>query len=112
MEGCFVGADVHMATTTFHVLDEAGKFQEEAVLPTTMESIVGYLSKLPRPIALAFEEGTQAQWLHGLLLGRVDRLVVADPAKNRSIWSAKPNDSSDAHMLDQAGLHEDIVDDG
>lgn len=98
----YVGADVHANTTSFHVLDEKGEFVRESVERTNAESILKFVSGLGGTVHIAFEEGTQAHWLHGLLRSRVGKVVVCDPAKSSRLLAKKPNDARDAQGL--AGL--------
>jgi transposase len=48
------------------------------ILPTEAAPIVEYVRGMRGAIHVAFEEGTQAQWLHDLVAPLVDRVVVCD----------------------------------
>ncbi len=65
----YVALDVHQATTVASVRAEGGRVIARTMLPTEAPAIVE---------CVAFEEGTQAQWLHDLLVPRVDRVIVCD----------------------------------
>jgi transposase len=50
-------------------------------------------------LALTFEEGTSAAWLHDLLKPHVSRLVVCDPRKNAVLKDGNKSDRMDARKL-------------
>lgn len=74
----YVGLDVHQATTVSTVRDESGRVLARTVLATEAATLVEYFSGLRGTVHVAFEEGTQAQWLHDLLVPRVHRVIVCD----------------------------------
>lgn len=74
----YVGLDVHQATTVAVVKRENGQVIAREVLPTEAGALVGWVERLVGAVQVAFEEGTQAQWLYDLLGPRVARVVVAD----------------------------------
>ena len=74
----YAALDVHQTTTLASVRDEGGRVIARAVLPTEGSVIVEFFRGMRGAIQLAFEEGTQAQWLHDLLGPVVDRVVVCD----------------------------------
>jgi len=74
----YVALDVHQATTITSVREESGRVIARTMLPTEAEPIVEYVRGMRGAIHVAFEEGTQAQWLHELLAPLVDRVVVCD----------------------------------
>lgn len=75
----FVGLDVHQSTTVASVRDESGKVVMKATVPTE-EKAIGALVRNPSwpRVHVAFEEGTQAQWLHDVLVHQVERVVVCN----------------------------------
>jgi hypothetical protein len=73
----FVGLDVHQSTVVASVRDESGKVVMNATVPTEEKAIVALLRSWPR-VHVAFEEGTQAQWLHDVLIDQVERVVVCN----------------------------------
>lgn len=77
----YVGMDVHLATTTCVVLDEAGKLLQSSVLQTKAEFICGFLKSLKGEIHLTFEETTLAHWLFELTKPLVFRVLVCNPRK-------------------------------
>jgi len=74
----YVALDVHQATTTASVREEGGRVIQRAVLPTDASALGGFFRGMRGAIHVAFEEGTQAQWLHDLLAPVVDRVLVCD----------------------------------
>jgi hypothetical protein len=73
-----VALDVHQATTLASVREDRGRVIARTVLPTEAAALVEFFRGMRGTIQVAFEEGTQAQWLHDLLVPVVDRVVVCD----------------------------------
>jgi transposase len=76
--GKYAALDVHQTTTTASVREEGGRVIARAILPTEELAIVEFFRGMRGTVRVAFEEGTQAQWLHDLLEPVVDRVVVCD----------------------------------
>jgi transposase len=74
----YVGLDVHQATTVAVVQDDSGRVIARSVMPTEAAAIVEFFRGMRGAIHVAFEEGTQAQWLHDLLVPVVARVIVCD----------------------------------
>ena len=74
----YVAFDVHQATTVAAVREEGGRVIARSVLPTDGPALVEFLRGMRGAVHVAFEEGTQAQWLHDLVVPLVDRVVVCD----------------------------------
>src|SRR3990172_5290385 len=74
----YVALDVHQATTLTSVRGEGGRVIARAILPTEESAIVEFVRGMRGAIHVAFEEGTQGQWLHEGLAPLVDRVVVCD----------------------------------
>ena len=74
----YVGLDVHQATTVTAVREESGRVIARSVLPTDASALLECFRGMRGAIHVAFEEGTQAQWLHDLLVPVVDRVVVCN----------------------------------
>lgn len=72
----YVALDVHQATTVVAVRDQSGRVIARSILPTEASALVEFFRSMRGTIHVAFEEGTQAQWLHDLLAPLVDRLIV------------------------------------
>jgi len=74
----YVGLDVHQATTVMSVRDPGGRVIAHSILHTDEREVVVFLRGLRGRVAVALEEGTQAQWLHDVLEPVVDEVVVCD----------------------------------
>ena len=73
-----VGLDVHQATTVTSVREDSGRIIARSVLPTEGGPLREYFRGMRGTIRVAFEEGTQAQWLYDLLAPEVDRVIVCN----------------------------------
>ena len=67
----YVGLEVHRDTISVAVCDSRGKLILERVIPTSAAAVLELLELLRGKLHVAFEEGTSAQWLAGLLQPRV-----------------------------------------
>jgi len=74
----YVGLDVHQAMTVASVREESGRVIARSVFPTEEATILEFFGGMRGAIHVAFEEGTQAQWLYDLLVPVVDRVLVCD----------------------------------
>ena len=74
----YVALDVHQATTVASVRQEGGQVIARTILPTEAAALLEFFGGMRGAVHVAFEEGTQAQWLHDLLAPRVERVVVCD----------------------------------
>lgn len=74
----YVGFDVHQATTLATVRQSTGKIIAQTILPTEEAALLEFVAGMRGAVHVAFEEGTQAQWLHDLLSPRVARVVVCN----------------------------------
>jgi len=63
----YIGMDVHDATISVAVMNAQGKLLMECVLETKAATILEFIQGLRGTLALTFEEGTLAAWLHDLL---------------------------------------------
>jgi hypothetical protein len=70
-----------------------------SVLPTTAPTLVEFFRGMRGAIHVAFEEGTQAQWLHDLLAPLVDRVIVAD--RRGTAPQGNKGDQLDADQLSE-----------
>lgn len=93
----YVALDVHQATTMASVRQETGRVIARTIVPTEEGAIVEFFRGMRGAIHVAFEEGTQAQWLHDLLVPLVDRVVVCDRRGERR--QGNRNDEVDADEL-------------
>ena len=95
----YVGFDVHQATIVTSVREASGRVLARSVLETHGPSIVEFLRGMRGAIHVAFEEGTQAQWLHDLLAPLVERVVVCD--QRGQPRAGNKGDQSDADRLSE-----------
>ncbi|GAC1434826.1 MAG: hypothetical protein NVS1B11_22580 [Terriglobales bacterium] len=63
----YIGMDVHQATISVAVMDAKGKLMMECLLETKAATILEFIQGLRGTLAVTFEEGTSAAWLHDLL---------------------------------------------
>ena len=74
----YLAMDVHQATTTASVCDQNGTVVMRATVPTEAGAILRLVRSAGDRVHVAFEEGTQAQWLHDLLVAHAERVVVCN----------------------------------
>jgi hypothetical protein len=63
----YIGMDVHQASISVAVMDARGKLIMECMLETKAATILEFIQGLRGTLALTFEEGPSAAWLHDLL---------------------------------------------
>ena len=95
----YLALDVHQATVVATVRDEQGAIRMRATVPTEAGAILGLVRSAGPRVHIAFEEGTQAQWLHDLLVPHAERVVVCN-VRGRSETSNK-SDRIDADALSE-----------
>jgi len=95
----YVGLDVHQATTVATVRESSGKIIARSILPTEDAALLEFFAGMRGAVHVAFEEGTQAQWLHDLLSPRVARVIVC----NRR---GAPRQGNKGDQVDSAQLSE------
>ena len=95
----YLALDVHQATSVGTVRDESGAIRMRVTVPTEAKAIVGLVKGIGRPLYVAFEEGTQAQWLHDLLRPHADGVVVCN-VRGRS-ETVNKSDRIDADWLSE-----------
>ena len=95
----YIGMDIHDATISAAVMNAEGKVLMECVLETKAATILEFIQGLRGTLAVTFEEGILAAWLHDLLQPHVSRLVVCDPRKNALLRDGNQNDRADARNL-------------
>lgn len=93
----YVGLDVHQATTVTTVREESGRVLARSVVPTDAAALVEYFRGMRGTIYVAFEEGTQAQWLHDLLAPIVHQVVVCN--RRGQTQHGNKGDQSDADEI-------------
>src|SRR6266566_5662549 len=94
-----VALDVHQATTVASVREDSGRVIARAILPTEEAALVEFFRGMRGTIHVACEEGTQAQWVHDLLVPLVDRVVVCE--RRGESRSGNKADQVDADQLSE-----------
>lgn len=95
----YVALDVHQATTLTSVREESGRVIARGILPTEAVALGEFFRTMRGAVHVAFEEGTQAQWLHDVLVPLVDRVVVCDRRGERR--QGNKGDQVDADALSE-----------
>ena len=95
----YVALDVHQAMTVASVREESGRIIARSILPTEEPALLEFFQGMRGAIHVTFEEGTQAQWLHDLLVGRVDRVLVCD--RRGKARQGNKGDQADADQLSE-----------
>ncbi|MBI2537935.1 MAG: transposase [Gemmatimonadetes bacterium] len=90
---------MHQATTLASVREDSGRVIARTILPTEEPALVEFFRGMRGTTQVAFEEGTQAQWLHDLLVPLVDRVVVCDRRGERR--QGNQGDQLDADELSE-----------
>jgi hypothetical protein len=93
----YVGLDVHQATVVASVRDEKGAVTMRATVRTEAGAILELIRGLGARVHVAFEEGTQAQWLHDLLEPNAERGIVCNVRGKSEL--ANKSDRLDADEL-------------
>src|SRR5678815_947653 len=92
MRTYYVGMDVHRATIMIVVLNGAGKVVEQFTVETSAARVRSYLKQLKGKVYVAFEEGTQAQWLYDVVQPLVTAVIVCDPRHNKLLKAGHKSD--------------------
>jgi transposase len=98
-----VGMDVHWDKTVCHLFDpEAAAPQKHrhATVPTTAEGLRSVLAPFKGRCRVAFEVGTQAQWVASVVRPLAGEVQVANPARIPWLFrDGRKNDKLDARKL-------------
>src|SRR6185436_18811981 len=86
----YLALDVHQATSVATVRDESGSIRMRATVATEAGASLGLVRGLGPRVHVAFEEGTQAQWLHDLLVPHAEWVIVCN-VRGRSETTNKSN---------------------
>ena len=95
----YLGLDVHQATTVASVRNEHGTVIMRATVRTDADTILGLVRSAGPRVHVAFEEGTQAQWLHDLLQPHAEQVIVCNVRGKSEV--ANKNDRIDADDLSE-----------
>jgi len=98
----YIGMDSHITTLDFAVVNEAGRLVKADSVATSVKGFIGFVKTVPQPRTIYMEEGTLAAWALESCVRFGEKLVIADPKKNRWIGSSgQKDDSIDALKLAQ-----------
>lgn len=96
--------DVHQATCVASVRDEGGGIVMRATVATEARAILQMVRSAGPRVHVGFEEGTQAQWLHDLLVAHAEKVIAcntvggANPATRAIGSTPRPGLSSCGSM--------------
>jgi transposase len=99
MSTSYIGADVDCKMTELAVERDRKVVRRERV-PTDIASLREFLGTVRGPKVMVIEEGPMSGWLYRNLRREVERLVVCDPRRNKSIY----DDGDKTDPVDAAGL--------
>jgi transposase len=97
----YIGLDVHQASTTFCIRSAHGRILATGTVPTTKHDIVAAIRSVRGPVAVTFEEGHAAAWLHGILKRHARRVIACDPRHNVMLRDGSKSDRIDAAKLSE-----------
>lgn len=102
----YVALDVHQATTSASVREEGGRVIARTVMPTEGPALVEFFQGMRGAVHVTFEEGTQAEWLYGLVTPLVERVVVCDRRGQAGLGNKGDQVDADqlAELLRRGGL--------
>jgi len=95
----YLALDVHQATVVASMRNEQGTVVMQATVPTEAEAILRLVRAAGARVHVAFEEGTQAQWLHDLLEPHAEHVVVCNVRGKSAV--ANKSDRIDADDLSE-----------
>jgi hypothetical protein len=95
----YLALDVHQATVVATIREEHGSILMRATVPTEARAILNLVRNAGSRVHVAFEEGTQAQWLHDLLVPHAERVVVCNTRGRRE--KENKSDRIDADVLSE-----------
>jgi len=99
----YIGMDVHQKSTTLCLFDPSRAAAEQyrtLTRPTTAEELRAVLSPLHGQCQVAFEVGTQAQWIASILRPLAEDVQVANPSRIPWLFrDGRKNDRLDARKL-------------
>jgi transposase len=95
----YLAFDVHQSTSVASLRDESGQILFRGTVATEAKAIVTLVKGCGPRVHVAFEEGTQAQWLHDLLLDYAERVIVCNVRGRRE--TENKSDRIDADDLSE-----------
>ena len=99
----YIGMDVHQKSTTFCLFDPSAEKDRQyrtVTQPTTEEAIRRTLAPLGGQCQVAYEVGTQAQWIAAIVRPLAADVQVANPSRIPWLFrDGRKNDRLDARKL-------------
>ncbi len=95
----YLALDVHQATVVASLRAADGSVRMRATVPTERTAIINLVRNAGPHVHVAVEEGTQAQWLHDVLVPVAERVVVCSTRGRSEV--AKKSDRIDADRLSE-----------
>lgn len=95
----YLALDVHQATIVASVRNEQGTVVMRSTIVTKAEAILQLVRAAGPRVQIAFEEGTQAQWLHDLVQPHAERVIVCNVRGKSEV--ANKSDRIDADDLSE-----------
>src|SRR5712691_12592291 len=74
----YLALDVHQSTVVATLRDGEGNIIMRATVGTNAKAILALVGSAGPRVHVAFEEGTQAQWLHDLIAPHAERVIVCN----------------------------------
>lgn len=74
----YLALDVHQSTTVGTVRNDRGGVELRATVPTEAHAVIQLVRAAGPRVWVAFEEGTQSQWLHDLLEPHAEKVIVCN----------------------------------
>lgn len=98
-----IGMDVHSRNTVVHFFDPEAPEERQhrsVKVPTTAEALTGVLRPLKGRCRVAYEVGTQAQWVAAVVRPLAAEVLVANPSRIPWLYrDGRKNDRLDAKKL-------------
>lgn len=109
----YLALDVHQATIAATVRDSGGAIVMRSTVRTDAKAIVTLARSAGPRVHVVLEEGTQAQWIHDLLVPHVARVVVCN-VRGKDDGSSKSDriDSDDLSERLRVGSIKSVYHDG
>lgn len=93
----YLALDVHQATTVATIRNHQGGVDLRATVPTEAHAILQLVRAAGPRVWVAFEEGTQSQWLHDILEPHAEKVIVCNSREMKE--RGNKNDRIDADRL-------------
>jgi transposase len=91
----YIGIDVHLQSCTLSVMGPSGKRITRSVVETRGQALIQAVKTVQGRKYICIEEGTQSEWLYGLLEPHVEDIAVIVPPATRG----NKSDARDADSL-------------